>query len=143
MQKSLCYLSLLGLLAFSAASSTALAQDSTPPPAQADSGHAGPNHRGMMMNPDEQLKHFTKALNLTADQQSQIKPFLESSHQQMMQLHEDQSLSREDRMAKMKGIMDDTHSKIEGVLNDEQKQKFEAMKKEHGSGSMHGGSGPQ
>ncbi len=138
MQKSLCHLSLIGLLAFGMAAGTALAQDSTPPPAQADSGHTGPNHRGMMMSTDEQLKHLTKTLNLSADQQSQIKPILESSHQQMMQLHEDQSLSRDDKMAKMKGIMDDNHSKIAAVLNDEQKQKFETMQKEH----MHGGGGP-
>jgi hypothetical protein len=143
MQKSLCSLSLVGLLALGAAASTAVAQDSTPPPAQTESGHMGRHG----MNPDEQLKHLTKTLSLSADQQSQIKPLLDSSHQQIMQVHEDQSLSRQDKMTKMKGIMDDTHSKIEGVLNDQQKQKFEAMmqkEQEHRQQHMQGGgSGPQ
>jgi periplasmic protein CpxP/Spy len=138
MQKSLCHLSIIGLLAFGMATGTARAQDSTPPPAQTESGH----HRGMM-SPDEQLKHLTQTLNLSADQQSQIKPLLESSHQQMMQVHQDQSLSREDRMTKMKTIMDDTHTKIEAVLNDQQKQQFESMRQKQ-QGHMHGGGeGPQ
>jgi Spy/CpxP family protein refolding chaperone len=140
MQKSLCNITLIGVLALGMAAVNAHAQDSTQPPAQTESGHMGANHRGM--DPDQQLKHLTKELSLTADQQSQIKPLLESSHQQMQQLHEDQALSREDRMTKMKGIMDDTHTKIEAVLNDQQKQKFEAMmqrREEH----MHGGNAPQ
>jgi hypothetical protein len=79
------------------------------------------------MNPDQQLEHLTKALNLTSDQQTQIKPILENQQQQMMQLHQDQSLSRDDKMAKAKSLHEDSTSKIEAVLNPDQKQKYEAM----------------
>jgi periplasmic protein CpxP/Spy len=143
MHKSLCNLSLIGILALGVTASTALAQDSTQPPAQTESGHMG-NHRGM--DPDQQLKHLSHQLNLTDDQRAKIKPLLESSHEQMQQLHQDQSLSRQDRMTKMRSIMDDTHSKIEAVLNDQQKQQFEAMmqkEQERRQEHMHGGNSPQ
>lgn len=119
MRKTLCSLALTGLLGLGM---TAFAQDqsaTTPPPMH------GPRHQGM--NPDNQLAHLTKALNLTSDQQTQIKPILEDQQQQMMQIHQDTSLSRDDKMAKAKSLHQDTTGKIEAVLNDQQKQKYEAM----------------
>ena len=127
MRNKFCTLALTGLLTLGM-SGAALAQDQSAPPPQQERG--GPGHRGM--DPDAQLKHMTKALDLTADQQTQIKPILESTHQQMEALHSDQSLSREDRMAKMKAIHEDSHTKIEAVLNDTQKQKFEEMQSRMG-----------
>jgi cobalamin biosynthesis protein CbiD len=85
-------------------------------------------------------------LNLTSEQQTQIKPLLENQQQQMMQLHQDQSLSRADKMTKAKSLRDDTTSKIEAVLNDQQKQKYEAMQQkmqERMQQKMQGGSQPQ
>src|SRR5579884_4018662 len=87
MHKSLCRLSLMAVLGLGSLTSVALAQDATPPPPPPDSGHMGAHGRGM--SSEEQLKHLTKTLNLTADQQAQIKPILDSSHQQMQQIHQD------------------------------------------------------
>lgn len=132
MPNKFCTFALTGLLTLGMAGSAALAQDSAPP--QGQNMH---EHRGM--DPDEQLKHMTKQLDLSADQQSQIKPILESQHQQMQALWQDQSASREDRHAKMQSIHQDTSSKIEAVLNDTQKQKYEAMQSrmaEHRGGRM-------
>jgi hypothetical protein len=134
MRKAICSLALIGLLGLGM---SAFAQDNSqtaPPPMQ------GP--RGAGFSPERQLAHLTKALNLTSDQQSQIKPLLENQHQQMTQLHDDQSLSSADRMAKAKSLHEETTSKIEAVLNDQQKQKYEAMQQqmqEH----RHGGGQPQ
>ena len=100
----------------------AIAQDNAAPAPQQGQGYG---HRGM--NPEAQLQHLTKALDLTADQQAQIKPILENGDAQMKQLWEDQSLSQQDRHTKMQAIHQDTHSKIEAVLTDTQKQKFEEM----------------
>lgn len=100
----------------------------------------GRGHRGM--DPDRQLQHLTKALDLNADQQSQIKPILEDRQQKMQALWQDQSLSRQDRRSKAMDIQQDTHSKIEAVLNDQQKQKFEQMQehmREHRHGMQGGG----
>ena len=67
---------------------------------------------------------MTKRYNLSADQQTQIKPILADSQQQMMALRGDSSMSREDKMAKMKSIREDSNTKISAILNDSQKQKF-------------------
>ena len=69
---------------------------------------------------------MTKELNLTSDQATQIKPILTDRMQQMEALHQDQSMSQEDKMAKMKSLREDTNTKIEAVLNDTQKQQFAA-----------------
>ncbi len=82
-------------------------------------------HRGM--DPDKQVAELSKKLNLTADQQTQIKPILVARQQQMEALHQDQSMSQPDKMAKMTSLRDDSNAKIEAVLNDTQKQKFEQM----------------
>jgi hypothetical protein len=106
------------------------------------------------MDPNKQLQHLTRELDLSADQQSQIKPVLEDRDQQMQALFADQSLSQQDRRAKGRSITQASKSKIEAVLNDEQKQKFEAMQQQmrqgrHGGGNQapppppDGGSSPQ
>jgi len=85
----------------------------------------GGGHRGMM-DPAQQLEGMTKRYNLSADQQTQLKPILAQQQQQMQALRGDSSLSREDRMAKMQSIRADTRTRIEAVLNDDQKKQFEA-----------------
>ncbi len=95
-------------------------ETSAPPPVQGPGG----GHRGMM-DPDQQLTRMSKRYNLSADQQSQIKPILVSQQQQMQALHGDSSMSREDRMAKMQSIHSDSNSKIEAILNADQKKQFE------------------
>lgn len=134
MRTKLCTLALAGLL--SMAGGVVIAQDNATTTPQQGQAYG---HRGM--NPDSQLQHLTKQLDLTADQQAQIKPILENTHQQMMQIHQDQSLSQQDRRSKMQSIHEDAKSKIEAVLNDTQKQKFEAMQ-ERGHERMQGAQAP-
>lgn len=121
MRKTFCSLVLTGVLAITG--SAAFAQsDATPQ--QSPATAAGGRHR---MSPDEQLARMTKTLNLTPDQATQIKPILLDRQQQMEALHQDQSMSQEDKMAKMKSLRADSNTKIEAVLNDTQKQQFEQM----------------
>lgn len=82
-------------------------------------------HHGM--DPEKQAAELTKKLNLSAEQESQIKPILVNRQQQMEAMHQDPSMSQQDRMTKMNSLRDDSNSKIEAVLNDTQKQQFEAM----------------
>ena len=94
-------------------------ETAAPPPTQ------GMGHRGMMMDPAEQLARMTKRYNLSADQQTQIKPILAAQQTQMEAVHGDSSLSRDDRMTKMMSIRSDSKTKIEAVLTDDQKKQYE------------------
>ena len=111
------------------------AQDASSNPPMQDQG--APMRHGPM-SPDKELQHMTKALNLSSDQQSQIKPILQDRHDQMMQIHQDTSMSRSDKMGKMKSLDDDSNAKVEAVLNDQQKAKYEKMI-ERRQAHMHGG----
>lgn len=142
MHRKFCTIALTGLLTIGMAAGAAFAQDESaapPPPPQQQQGM----HRHHRMSPDRQLKRMTRQLNLSADQQSQIKPVLESRQQRMQALWQDQSLSRQDRRQKMTAIQQDTSSKIEAVLSDSQKQQYEAMQQkmrqhrmQHGQGGV-------
>jgi periplasmic protein CpxP/Spy len=139
MRNQLITLALGGLLTFGAGSAL-YAQDNSSQPQQQGQwvGHGGVHG----MNSDQQLAHMTKQLDLTADQQSQIRPILQDRQQKMQALFQDQSLSREDRHSKMMAIRQDTDSRIQSVLNDEQKQKFQAMQErmqERRQGGAQGG----
>jgi protein CpxP len=139
MRNTFFTLALGGMLAVSV-SGAALAQDN-PAPAQ-DQGQ--PGGRGpMRMNPDRQLERMTHELALTPDQQSQIKPMLVERQQKMEAVFQDQSLSQEDRRAKMQSIRQESQGKIAAVLNDQQKQKFQAMEEHMGRRGGQGGPPPE
>ena len=128
MQNRFLTIALGSLLAIGA--SAALAQDTAPPPPdqnQAGPPPNGPRGRGMRMDPDRQLARLTRELNLTSDQQNQIKPLLQERQQKMQTLFEDQSMSQQDRRTQMRTIMEGSNNSIKAVLTDDQKQKFEAM----------------
>ncbi|MGC2401755.1 MAG: hypothetical protein WA510_18310 [Acidobacteriaceae bacterium] len=130
MKNQLCRIALSGLLAagLTFGPAAAFAQDSSPgPDASAQQpGNGGGRMGRMQMTPDEQLARMTKRYNLSADQQTQIKPILADTQQQMMSLHQDSSMSRDDKMAKAKTLRDGANTKIAAVLNDTQKQQFAA-----------------
>jgi Spy/CpxP family protein refolding chaperone len=111
-------------------------------PSQAGAGGMG-HHGGRMMDPDQRLAHMTKRYNLTTDQQNQIKPILQDEQQQMQTLHSDTSMSPDDKRAKAMSMHKDSTQKIEAVLNDQQKQKFEAdqQKMQERRSQMQGGAG--
>ncbi|HXS77154.1 MAG TPA: hypothetical protein VN753_13335 [Terracidiphilus sp.] len=144
MKTRLLTLALGGLLTIGG-SAAALAQDTPPPPP--DQNQAGPppqgmGRRGMRMDPDRQLQRLTRELNLTSDQQEKIKPLLVERQQKMQALFQDQSAVPEDRRTQAHSIMEGTNNSIKAVLNDDQKQKFDAMR-EHmrRNRPMGGGSG--
>lgn len=146
MQTKLFTLALGGLLALGL-SSAAFAQDNPPPPP--DQNQAGPppeGGRGMRMDPNRQLERLTRELSLTTDQQTQIKPMLVERQQKMQALFQNQSLSQEDRRTQMRTIMEGSNNSIKAILNDDQKQKFDAMQQQRmrrGPGGPPEGSSPQ
>jgi Spy/CpxP family protein refolding chaperone len=96
------------------------------------------------MDPDKTLDRMTKRYNLTSDQQNQIRPILQDQQQQMQSLRADTSMSRGDRVAKMRSMHQESAQKIEAVLTDDQRKKFDADQKkmdEHRAERMGGGQG--
>ncbi len=89
-----------------------------------------PMHGMHAMNPDRQLAHLTKALNLTSAQQDQIRPLLAERQQKMQALEQDQSLTPKDRRTQMRTISEGTQNGITAVLTDEQKQKYAALREQ-------------
>jgi Spy/CpxP family protein refolding chaperone len=141
MKRQLCSLVLTGLLA----TGVMIAQEPGSAPEQgapqAEGGGMG-GHGGGHMDPDQRLAHMTKRYNLTADQQSQIKPILQDEQQQMQAMRADTSTSRDDKHAKMMSMHQENQQKIEAVLTDQQKQKFEAdQQKMQQRRAEHGGGG--
>ena len=102
-----------------------------------DQGGAMGHGPGQPMSTDQRLQHMTKQLNLTSEQQQQIKPILENESKQMQSLHQDSSLSQQDRMSKMMQIRQGTAEQVKPILNADQQQKYEQMMSRHG----HGGPG--
>ena len=81
-------------------------------------------------NPEQRLQKLATELNLSDDQKTQLKPILEEEGSQMKALRDDSSLSRKDRMQKMQTIVSDSRSKMDPILNDDQKKKLADMKSE-------------
>ena len=92
---------------------------------------AGGMHRMGPMSTDERLQHLTQMLNLTSDQQQKIRPILDNENQQMEALRGDTSMSREDKMTKMRSIRQGTMSQITPILTSDQQQKLQQMQNRH------------
>ncbi len=107
----------------------AQAPDSNQAPAanapQSAPAQPGDHHRNF--DPSQFAAHLGQRLGLSSDQVAQITPILAARRQQMQTLRADTSLSVQDRHTKAHAIMQDTNSKIEAVLKDQQKQQFEQM----------------
>lgn len=121
--------SVLALVAaglISVGASFAAAQDNPPndqsPPAQEN----GMRHHGPV-DPAQRTAELTKKLNLTSDQQTKVHDALQSEHSQMESLHQDSSLSQQDRRAKMMDIRKATDAQIRGVLDANQAKKWDEM----------------
>jgi protein CpxP len=133
MRKSMTSFALAGLLFIGASASAVLAQTNAPAPPNAQPpGMAGPHEHPMQpMDPAKQLAHLTAKLNLSAEQQAQIKPILVDRDQQAMALHTDTTLAPQDKRAKMESLHAESDAKIEAVLNDQQKKQYAEMKQKH------------
>lgn len=99
------------------------------PPAQGGGDDQGHHRRGMP-SVDDQLKNLTEQLSLTDDQQTKAKAILQDTHDQMAKLMQDESMSREDKMTKMRSLHETASGKIRDILTDDQKKKFDDMQKE-------------
>jgi len=104
-----------GLMAFG---QIAGAQDQPKP----DAPPAGAARRGPP-GPDKIMEQ----LKLTDDQKEKVKPILKDQFEKMKALHDDQSLTRQEKQPKMKEIREATNAKLKPILTTEQFAEWQKM----------------
>jgi Spy/CpxP family protein refolding chaperone len=82
---------------------------------------------------DQELARLTKDLELTPEQQQQIRPFLDEHHDRIQALlDKNPNASRQALGPQIHAISDETHHKIHALLTDHQKELEKAMQqREH------------
>jgi protein CpxP len=137
LKQSLLVLVAAGAIAIAApfaAAQDSQSQSNDQPPSQ------GQGHRHGM-DPDQRTQELTRKLKLSSDQQAKVKDALVSEHSQMESLHQDSSLSQDDRRAKMMDIRKTTDTQIRGVLDSNQQKKWDEMQAQRGQWGQHHGQG--
>ena len=76
---------------------------------------------------DDQVKRFTESLDLSESQQSEVTKILEFRQVQTRRIRLDGSLSGDERISRLRVLQDSTVMSIRGVLNDEQKKKYDPL----------------
>jgi len=90
---------------------------------------AGAKER-MLPAPEVQLKRLTKGLQLTAEQQKQIRPMLKEEYASLKTIRQDENLSPKQIQAKVEALRTETIAKIQTVLTPEQKEKHDMVSKQ-------------
>ena len=73
----------------------------------------------------EQLKTLTIQLGLSADQQARIRPILQRLHDATLSIVQDQKLSADERLARVRPERFKARDQISEMLNDDQKKKLD------------------
>src|ERR1700677_2623462 len=113
--------------------SAAIAQDNG---AQQPSARQQLQHIHTPQSIDQELAHLTKDLELTSQQQQQVRPLLEEHHDTIQALlDKNPTASRQELGPQIHAISDETHGKIHALLTDHQKELEKAMlQREHNGG---------
>lgn len=94
---------------------------------------------------EDQLKVLTEKLDLSADQQSRIKPILKDLHDSTEKITRDKNLSHDEQLAKVRPQRYKANDKIRALLSEDQRKKLDLyLQGPHGE--MHGnltGASPQ
>ena len=129
LKQSLLILAAASLISIAAAFSTAQNNPSQSQFNDQQSQTAQDNGRRHHGPPDpvERTRELTKHLRLNSDQQTKVQDALVSQRSQIASLHQDSSLSEQDRRGKMMEIRKNTDEQIRGFLNSNQQRKWDAM----------------
>jgi|GEM_PF-2928280 Spy/CpxP family protein refolding chaperone len=91
--------------------------------------------------PSDHLRfmNLLEQLNLTAEQKSKVKAILDDSQRKILEVRSNNSLTTEQKRAKLEAIRQDTMNKIRSLLTADQKKKLdEILKARPGPGPMPG-----
>ena len=129
----ICSLGIGTLLIFALA---VLAQQTATKPSTSSKG--GAENAGAMPTVEEQLTMLAEKVDLTASQRAAVRPILQKLHDATEKLMQDERLSREERLAKVRPQRMQADKNIRALLNDDQKKKLDQyLAGPHGE--MHGG----
>jgi protein CpxP len=138
-KQSLLVLAAAGLISiavpFAAAQDSPSNSQQTPPAMDNGGRHHGPP------DPAARTAELTKKLSLTSDQQPKVLDALQAEHSQMESLHQDSSLSQDDRHSKMMEIHKSTDAQIRGLLDSAQQKKWDEMQTKRMQGHRGGPDG--
>ena len=92
---------------------------------------------------DQELARLTKDLELTPDQQQQVRPLLEEHHDKIQALlDKNPKVSRQELAPQIHAISDETHRQIHALLTDHQKELEKAMQQREHNGEENRRSAP-
>jgi Spy/CpxP family protein refolding chaperone len=77
---------------------------------------------------ESRMEYLSKELNLTDEQKTKLKPILADEGKQMRAVHDDTSLTQDQRREKMKELRANSETQINDILTPEQQKKFEELK---------------
>ena len=118
----------------------ALAQDNG---AQQPSARQQLQHIHTPQSIDQELDHLSKDLELTPEQQKQVRPLLEEHHDRIQTLlDKNPTASRQKLAPQIHAISDDTHREIHALLTDHQKELAKAMQQREQNGGENRRSAP-
>jgi hypothetical protein len=129
------------MLVLGVAGAAAVAQDNAQGSVQ-DKGVQQPSARQQLQHIhtpqsiDQELARLTKDLELTPEQQKQVRPLLEEHHDRIQALlDKNPNASRQELGPQIHAISDETHREIHSLLTDHQKELEKAMQqREHKGG---------
>jgi hypothetical protein len=88
-------------------------------------------------NLDDRIKTLALALDLDAEQQSQVRRVLENQREQVSEVWKDTSVPPVYRVSATRAISDKTADQIRALLSDEQKKKFTPPRQPHDATARH------
>ncbi|KAA3611289.1 MAG: hypothetical protein D8M58_15075 [Calditrichaeota bacterium] len=89
--------------------------------------------RGRRFSLEDQIKNLKENLELTDEQVEKIKPILEKQREQMQEMRDNFDGERSEMREAMTEIREETDKKINEVLTDEQKEKYQEIQEERRS----------
>lgn len=122
--RSLAIATMLSLAAIAAAQQSA-APVATDPRAQTQ-----PTAQNTVTNVDQHLNMLSQSLDLSADQQAQIRPILKQMLDARQKLVQDTTLTDEARQEKEKALHDKADKQVRKLLNDDQKKKLDTLEQQ-------------
>jgi len=101
--------------------------------ATAPAGTEKDNHGSTQNSTDpveQHLKKLSEDLNLTPDQEDQVRPILREMHDSMGKIEQDQNLSDDERKAQKHAAFMKADSQIRPILNDDQKKTLDQLEQQ-------------